>query len=241
MKISVILPVINETFSLERTIETVSSENKEIAIEYIIVTSPKKTTPASRKVIAELLKKYKNIRHMEQKKPFIGGALSESFGYATGDYTVMMASDLETDPHTVKKLIETIESKKVDIVCTNRWCKEGGFDGYNPLKFILNKVFQSIFKLLYHTKLSDLTFAFRIYKTEILKSIEWEELKHPFFLETILKPLKLGYVAVEIPSPWKAREEGESQNTFMHNFAYFKIGVKVLFDKNISRMKRISK
>jgi len=76
--------------------------------------------------------------------------------------------------------------------------------------------------LFYFTKLSDLTYAFRIFPTALMKSIRWEELKHPFFLETALKPLRLGTKFIEIPAHWKARTEGISQNSFLANFKYFK-------------------
>ena len=55
-----------------------------------------------------------------------------------------------------------------------------------------------------------------------MKSINWEELKHPFFLETALKPLRLGVKFVEVPAKWKARTEGESVNGFFANFMYFR-------------------
>ena len=55
-----------------------------------------------------------------------------------------------------------------------------------------------------------------------MKSIRWEELKHPFFLETALKPLRLKVRFIEIPGHWAARTEGVSQNSFFANFKYFK-------------------
>lgn len=227
MKYSVILPVMNETFSLERTIEIIEKDNKDNDFEYVIITSEKMTTVESRKMIKNLIDRYPTkTKHYEQVLPFVGGAIREGFVRATGDYTVLMASDLETDPHTVKDLIKTI-NKGYDIVCTTRW-HGGSFEGYNGLKYILNKVFQTVFRVLYGTKLTDLTFAYRIYKTEILKNIRWEELRHPFLFETIIKPLRLGYNITEVSSNWKAREEGVSQNTFMRNFEYFRIGLKVL-------------
>ena len=99
-----------------------------------------------------------------------------------------MSSDLETDPHTVKSLIAKIR-EGYDIVTCTRWTG-AGFTGYNPLKYILNKIFQIFFGILYHT--TDLTFAFRIFKTDIIKCVKWEELRHPFLFETIIKPLRLG-------------------------------------------------
>jgi hypothetical protein len=62
-----------------------------------------------------------------------------------------------------------------------------------------------------------------------VRSIRWEELKHPFLFETIVKPLRLGVEVVEVPSTWRVRTEGVSHNTFLTNFFYFRIGLRTLF------------
>jgi len=54
-----------------------------------------------------------------------------------------MASDLETDPATVKELIAKAKDG-YDIVTATRWKGESGFRGYNPLKRFLNRIFQAI-------------------------------------------------------------------------------------------------
>lgn len=227
MKTTIILPVIDETFSLQKTVDILISENTADIHEILIITA-KITKKGSLGVVDQLKQKYPNIiKTHRQNLPFLGGAMREAFEMSTGEYTIIMASDLETDPHTVKDLISKAQ-EGYDIVACTRWHKEGGFSGYNPVKLFLNKIFQAFFKIFYRTNLTDLTFAFRIYKTGILKKIKWEELKHPFLFECIIKPLKLGYKATEIPSPWKARLEGESQNTFLRNFSYIYTGLKVL-------------
>jgi hypothetical protein len=97
------------------------------------------------------------------------------------------------------------------------------------LKRILNWWFQQFFSFLYGVHLTDMTFGYRIFKTPLVKSIAWEEVRHPFLLETIIKPLRLGASVCEIPTTWKARIEGESHNSFWRNFVYFRPGIKVRF------------
>ena len=57
----------------------------------------------------------------------------------------------------------------------------------------------------------------RLLPKGLVQSIQWEELKRLFFLEIIVKPLRLGVPVVEIPTTWRARGEGEFQDTFMRN------------------------
>jgi hypothetical protein len=44
----------------------------------------------------------------------------------------MMASDLETDPNLVRKLIDEEKQDPEIIVTATRWAKCGDFEGYNP-------------------------------------------------------------------------------------------------------------
>ena len=118
-----------------------------------------------------------------------------------------------------------------DIAVTTRWRRGARFKGYDPLKFVLNFIFQQIFRLLYWTPLSDLTYAYRIYCTPIVRAIRWEESGFPFLFESILKPLRLGYKVAEVDAPWIARTEGVSHNSFKQTFSYTWVGFRVRFQR----------
>ena len=47
-----------------------------------------------------------------QTHPFAGGAVQDGMMAARGSHTLMMAPDLETDPHAVKDFIELVEKEK---------------------------------------------------------------------------------------------------------------------------------
>ncbi len=228
MNVSVILPVIDETTSLSQTVEILLGENGE-QIGEILIIACKKTTGPALETCQVLERQYPNLVRVHfQKRPFLGGAMRDAFEWAAGSHVLMMASDLETDPHTVKDLIDAA-GQGYDIVTATRWNRAGGFQGYSRPKYFLNLLFQKIFGLLYGTSLSDLTYGFRIFKAEWVKRIAWEEQRHAFLLETILKPLRLGARVVEIPSVWRTRLEGASHNQFRNHFAYFRIGLRTLF------------
>jgi hypothetical protein len=237
LSVSVILPVTDETFSLNQTVDIISTSCGDTIKEFIVVIY-KKTTTESKQVIQQLQEQLGNkiIVHT-QKLPFLGGAIREAFEICSGTHVIMMASDLETDPNLVRTLIEEEKKNPKMIVTATRWAKGGDFEGYNPLKLVFNYVFQKFFSLLYGVNLTDMTYGYRIFPTSLVQSINWEELRHPFLFETILKPLRLGVEVKEIPGVWSARKEGESQNTFLRNFEYFPIGLKVRFTKKSKLLK----
>jgi len=224
--VTIILPVMNETISLERTVEIILRDLIGRLREIIIVVC-RRTTAEAMDTVNRLAAQHAGLIVVHcQSLPFLGGAMREAFDLARGSHTVIMASDLETDPNDLAGMIAEAERNPGAIVAASRWLKGGSFAGYSPAKLVFNRVFQSFFSLLYGVRLTDMTFAYRVYPTAVVQSIRWEELRHPFLFECLIKPLRLGIPVIEVASAWKARIEGESQNTFLRNFVYFRTGFK---------------
>lgn len=223
--VTILLPAMDETYSLRETVETIlnTCDNSDLA-EFILLLCDR-TTPESRAVANQLVYEYQDkvsIYIHDQKLPFVGGAVREGFDLAKGSHVVLMSSDLETDPNVISKFITLAKKHPDHIITATRWTRGGGFEHYNKVKLVCNFIFERVIGLFYFSALSDLTYAYRIFPTKLMQSIKWEELKHPFFLETALKPLRLGVKFIEVPAHWVARTEGVSQNSFMANFKYFK-------------------
>lgn len=227
--VSIIIAAINETFSLKKTVDVILETcNKEDLCEIFIVLC-KKTTPECVKVAEEIRDSNCGIpiTIYYQKKPFVGPAYQEAFQLVKGSHLIMMSADLETPPELVQKYIEIEKQNPDKIVTSSRWIKGGGFEGYSRIKWLCNYFFQKIMGILFRSRNTDMTYGYRIFPTDLMQSIRWEETRHPFFLETALKPLKLGVELIEIPAQWRPRQEGESVNGFFANFAYFKTAFRI--------------
>lgn len=233
--VSIILPVINETISLRQTVEIILRDVKRELIKEIIIVVCKRTTPEAAATITELKAELGElVVVLDQRLPFLGGALRDAMDVARGSHVIIMGSDLETNPNEVHLLIAEEQKNPAGIVTTSRWINGGSFGDYSRVKLLCNWIFNRFFSLLYLTHLTDMTFGFRIMPTKLALAIQWEEVRHPFNLESIIKPLRLGITAREIPTVWRARIEGESQNPFFRNFEYFRIGLKARFARKKS-------
>ena len=234
---TIIIPVMNETASLEETIRIILRDVKDRVDEILIVVCDR-TTPEAMATVERLCASLGSmVRVHTQILPFLGGAVREAFDMARGSHVVMMASDLETDPNTLKTLIDNARTQPSAIVTASRWRVNKGFQGYSKVKLLCNWAFQRFFAVLYGVRLTDMTFAYRILPTKLVQNIRWEELRHAFLFETLVKPLRLGVEVIEIPSVWKARTEGKSQNTFLLNFVYFRTGLRTRFASRKSILK----
>ena len=238
---TIILPAVNETFSFEKTVDIILQTcSKEDVCEFIAVVCKKTTKECLSSIEKSKVKCEKNkipFTILWQKRPFAGGAVQDAIDICKGSHLIMMSTDLETDPHTVNELITEEKAHPADITTASRWLKGGTFSGYDKKKEILNFFFQHIFSAYYGVKLTDMTYGYRIFPTKLMQHIKWEEMRHPFYIETALKPIRLGIKIHELPTKWVAREEGESQNSFLQTFAYLRPAIKIRFYKKENILK----
>ena len=229
LAVSVIVPLLDETAALTATVDSVLADNAAHVCELFIVVCQRTSSEALVCAQALVARYPQLVTIRQQDRKFLGGAMQDAFGWSRGSHVLMMSSDGETDPHLVATLIARAEEGH-DIVTATRWAQGGGFaPGYSRLKLGLNWGFQRLFAALYGTQLTDLTYGFRIFRAAWVKDVAWEELRHPFLLETLLKPLRLGARVVEVPCVWRAREEGVSHNSLAQTFAYVPMALRTRF------------
>jgi dolichol-phosphate mannosyltransferase len=145
---------------------------------------------------------------------------------ATGNYVALMAADLETEPAAVDRMVQKLVETGCDEVIANRWLPGGGFTNYDPLKLVLNWIFQKGFRVLFWTRIGDFTFGLKLLSKELADAIDWQGKTHEICIETTVKPLKKGYRLEQVPTVWIGRREGRSVNTFFKNFRYVRMGLK---------------
>ena len=219
--ISIILPILNEIKSLEKTIKIL--EKIKVKKEYLVIYSKKLTNVNVLYNLEKYKKRYKNLKFFPQKKSFVGGAIDYGIKMSSNKYIAVMASDLETNPHELKKMIALSKKNPQHIISADRWVSNKGFSNYGLIKFLANFTFQKLIKVFINYDIFDFTFAYRLYPKKALKNYNIKELRHGFALEILLYPLKKGFKVITFPSKWKKRVEGTSSITIRSYFSYLKV------------------
>lgn len=228
IQLSVVVTVFSETFSISETLNVLEANDRGYIKEILLLVSPR-ASEESFAICRECAARDSRVKILVQKNnPGIGWAYREGMEAATGNYVALMAADLETEPAAVDRMVEKIVQTGCDGVIANRWLPGGGFTNYDPLKYVLNWIFQNVFRILFWTKLGDLTFGFKILSKTVAQSVTWEGTLHEICIETTVKPVKAGYRIEQIPSVWVGRREGASVNTFLRNFRYVRMAFHVL-------------
>jgi len=219
VKISVAMTVYSETDLLRESVRQIRGALGEWPIEILLVVHPK-SSPECMAICNELAREEDTRIIIQSQRSGIGWAYRETIPYVTGTHVLIMASDLETNPADAPALVRKAEETGADIVCASRWMRGGGFSGYSRLKLVLNFGYNLIFRALYRTSIHDLTYGYKLIRSEVLRRVNWQYGTHEFFAELLLRPLRLGYTAAEVATRWVKRPEGESKMTFMRNFRF---------------------
>jgi dolichol-phosphate mannosyltransferase len=239
-RISVVLPVFSETRTVREIVEWLSTHLEPWLLEVIIVISPR-SSAESQEICRQLAGSDWRVRvYQQEENPGVGRAFREGYRRVQGNVVLSMDSDGEMELVTIPRMITEMASGQYGLVAGSRWLPGGGFVGYSPAKRWLNWGFQQLFRVVFRTKLHDLTYGFKLIRSELIRGITWEATYQEIGCETTLKPLWLGVAASEVATTWRARTEGRSTNNFGRNFRYVGMAIKVLtrgvpFDANRDR------
>lgn len=229
--VSVVVTVFDETYSIRETVKRLTDCDRDYIREIILLIHPKSPMETF-EICKELSENHEFVIVQIQKNiPGVGWAIREGMEASKGDFIALLSSDLETEPEALDRMITKIEETDCDLVIGNRWLKGGGFHNYNKTKLVLNWLFQYIFRIIYFTKLGDLTYGYKVLRRDLVQKIDWESTLHEIYIETTIKPLKIGCKADQVPTVWIGRTEGESKNTFLRNFRYVRLALKVWIKK----------
>jgi glycosyltransferase involved in cell wall biosynthesis len=228
IKLSVVVTVYSETSSINETINILLSRDRGYITEILLLVSPH-ASEETFWICKRLVANEPRVKLLVQKNnPGIGWAYREGMQAARGNYVALMAGDLETEPAAVDRMVQKVVETGCDAVIANRWLPGGKFTNYDPLKLVLNWIFQKMFRVLFWSRIGDFTFGLKLLSKELTEALEWEGTMHEICIETTVKPLKMGYYLEQVPTVWVGRKEGRSVNPLWRNLRYVKMGLKTL-------------
>jgi len=209
-KLSVIIPVYNE----EKTIFKVISKAKKsktynVKKELIIVDDFSKDNTIN------ILKKIKDksikiIYHHKNKGK--GSAIRTGLKNSTGDLILIQDADLEYDPNEYSKLLKPILENEAEVVYGSRLeaIRKSQRNMYK-LHYFGNLLLTFLTNLLYNAKITDMETGYKLFKSNVIKSINLKAKRFDFEPEITAKVLKKGIKIVEVPISFVGRKFDEGK------------------------------
>jgi glycosyltransferase involved in cell wall biosynthesis len=213
MKVSVIIPTLNEEKSLPHVIKEIP---KDIVGEILIIDGH--STDKTRKVAESL-----GCRVLLQpKKKGFGDALRFGFKEASGDVIISMDADGSHDPKDILKLINNLK-EGYDLVLGSRYMAGGRSDDDTMIRHIGNMIFTFLTNLFYRSHFSDSLYLFEAVRRDKLLSLRLESDDFALCIEILAKAHKAGFRIAEIPCIEKPRIADKSRVNA------FRDGLKILY------------
>src|SRR3989338_5490521 len=222
MKLSIIIPVYNESKTIKQIIERVQKVNlNNIRKELIVVNDCSKDN--SKEIIRKLTRKYKNIMFFNHEKNLgKGAAIRTGLKHFTGNLIIIQDGDLEYDPNEYKRLIKPILEKKSEVVYGSRLL--GKIKGFNiPTHYLGNKILSLFTTLLYFRKITDMETCYKLMTKDVVNSLRLRARRFDFEPEITAKIIKKGYKIIEIPINYNSRSFQEGKKITWRD------GVKALY------------
>ena len=210
MKISIIIPVKNEELLITNVINQLENKLESLNCEIILINDF--STDNTFSTLEKLIENKNQFKLYNNKKKGLGGAITEGINRSSGESICIMMSDLSDDIEDFKKYLNIVKEEQVDAVFGSRFIKGSKVIDYPKKKLILNRIFNTVTKLLFISDYNDFTNAFKIYKkSAILKTFPLVSESFNIFLELPLKIISRRMNYKIIPISWSNRKEGNSK------------------------------
>lgn len=210
-KLSIIIPCYNELNTIHEILRAVKASpypHKEI----IIVDDC--STDGTRDELKNEIESLVDMVIYHAVNQGKGAALRAGIKAATGDIIIIQDADLEYDPNEYPKLVKPIVDGKADVVYGSRFV---GSEPHRVLFFwhsLGNKFLTLLSNMFTDLNLTDMETCYKVFKREIIQSIEVEENRFGFEPEITAKIAKGGYRIYEVGIPYYGRtyEDGKKIN-----------------------------
>ena len=238
MKLSIVIPAYNEEASIAETLLKIAQVLKRESIDYEILVVNDNSKDNTLLELERQQQSIDTIRIVTNPGP-------NGFGYDVryglerfeGDCVAMMMADLSDDPEDLVNFYRKMITEKIDCVFGSRWIRGGKVIDYPQPKRFLNRLFNTIVRVLFRLKYNDITNAFKLYKKETIAGLK--PFLSPHFNLTLELPLKAivrGYSYVIVPNSWRNRKHGVSKLKIKEmGSRYFFILLYCLIEKYFSR------
>lgn len=202
MKISIVVPIFNESRHLRDFLERLDSLKLPIEKELIFVDDA--STDASAKILHDFSFRSEHRILDQAKNQGKGAALKEGIAAATGEFVVIQDADFEYDMADLPRLLEPLLAGQADVVYGSRFRKDGT-QVHRTFHYLINRVltiFSNLYSGLY---LTDMETCYKLFRREVIQNVNLSSQRFGFEPEITAKLSRLRLRFRELPISYYPR------------------------------------
>jgi glycosyltransferase involved in cell wall biosynthesis len=208
MKLSVVIPCYNEKNTIHKIVKSVKESGIK-DLEIIIVDDY--STDGTRDILENEIKPLVDKIIYHEKNKGKGAALRTGFGEMTGDLAIVQDADLEYDPKEYALLMQPILEGKADVVYGSRFMGSGPHRAVYFWHMVGNKFLTMLSNMFSNINLTDMETCYKMFKKDVIKSINIEEDRFGFEPEITAKIAKRDYIIYEVGISYYGRSYKEGK------------------------------
>lgn len=202
--VTIIIPVYNEELYIEEILRNLL-EIKFPGIFFEIIVVDDGSTDKTRQILEKSFFQ-RELRVYYQEKNFgKGAAIRVALKYTTGDIVFIQDADLEYSVFDYPKLLEPILCGKASVVYGSRFL--GKITGMRLINKIFNIFIRGLVNLLFNASISDVATAYKVVKTDVIRSLNLKSQRFEICPEITAKLLKRKIKIYEVPICYRARNK----------------------------------
>jgi len=212
MKLSILMPVYNERSVVERCISLVLAAPLPESMERELVIIDDCSTDGTFAILERLATRFPQIRlYRHEHNSGKGAAVRTAIEKAVGDFALIQDADLEYDPGEYPRLMRPLLDGHADAVFGSRYMAG---EQTRVLPFwhsMINKGLTLVSNMFCNLNLTDMETCYKVFRTDLLKSIPIRSDRFGFEPEIVMKSAKRKFRIYEVPISYHGRtyEEGK--------------------------------
>ncbi|MGQ9584064.1 MAG: glycosyltransferase family 2 protein [Anaerolineae bacterium] len=207
MRLSIIIPVLNEEKTIQEVLERVRAVPLSVEKEILVVDDG--STDATNAILEqEKGKGDLKVLHHERNRGK-GAAIRTALDHATGDWVIIQDADLELNPEEYPGLLEPLLQGKAQVVYGSRFLV--GPPGIPWVQRLANWGLTWFTNLLFGSRLTDMETCYKVIPLPLLRNLDLRANRFDIEPEITAKLLRQGYRIHEVPITYKYRDRNRGK------------------------------
>ncbi len=206
-RVSFIVPAHDEAATIEEVLERVDR----LPLDKQVVVVDDGSTDATPAIVERWRREHPNVVAIRQRRGGKGAAIRAAIPHVDGDIVVIQDADLEYDPVDVPRLVGPIQAGMADVVFGSRLSGGQPQRAYMFWHLVGNRALSLLTNVLYNTTLSDMESGYKVFRADVLRSLDLRQNDFAIEPEITAKVCKRRLRIYELPIAYYGRTYDEGK------------------------------